>query len=209
LNVLIVLVLQSSTFDGWTTIPEGDGDLAIHNTGADGTATSIKHVSRTTINSGPGQSIETGCFVRDQFYEIEAKIMLLDASGNATSCDKSAGWNDPLFCPLFSIWGNHGETGWDNFWFDVPNNDTSTWVAGSFNVYHAVFQVTDELMTATEASFVFRGLPVGVQVIVDSVYLTPYNHEPGYMPDGWGLYEFDFFASSSTFEVNPYSQSTW
>ena len=191
------------------TVPADDGDLSVHGVGADGSASSIKHSNRVSINSGPGQPIDMECLVPDQFYEIRAKIMLLDEVGDDISCDKSAGWNDPSFCPLFSIWGKHGETDWDNFWFDAPNEDTSAWVAGSFNDYHAIFQVTDEVMTAIEAFFMFRGLAAGVQVIVDSVSLSPYNHQPEYTPDGWGLYEYDFFASSSTLEVNPFYKSTW
>ena len=202
--------MQSGSFDGWVTRPALEGTLSIHNVGADGSSSSILHSDRDSLNKGPGQFLDTNCFVAGEYYEINAKIMILDEDGNFTTCDKTAGWNDEDFCPLFSIWGrDEKEHGWGDFWLDVPNNDTSDWVEGEFNTYTAIFKLNDEIMTAIEASFMFRGLRIGAQILVDSVSFTPYNHVPDYVPPGWGEEAYDFFVSSSTFDVSPYSQPTW
>ena len=202
--------LQNGELDGWVTRPENDGSLTILEVGADGTSSSIRHVGRGKLNSGPGQFIQPECFVQNQFYEIQANIMIFDESGQPYKCDKNADWNDPKFCPLFSIWYSTDETFWDSYWYDVPNKDTNEWVEGQFNSYQAIFQMTDDLVNAIEASFVFRGLPKGVQIVLDSVSLTPYMHEPSFDPPEEELSPaFDFFMSSSTLEVNPYLQQSW
>jgi len=45
-------------------------------------------------------------------------------------------------------------------------------------------------------------------LIRQSVSLTPYMHEPTFVPSGYEITPVNFFASSSSFEVNPYTTVT-
>merc|ERR1712127_269541 len=114
----------------------------------------IKHTKRKGINRGPGQFIDTNCFVAGQLYEIDAKVMILDEKDQPISCNKTVDWGDSDFCPLFSIWITDKDG--DDYWMDVPNIISSDWNSSDFNEYHGFFKMNGALLEATEASFVFR-----------------------------------------------------
>lgn len=171
----------------WFALGDEGGSVMKYDKGADGSSSSVTHKDRSSINSGPGQYIDPGCFVEGAIYELKAKILLMDDYGNFTTCAAGADWNDDTFCPLFSFaYRNKDEY---THWFDVPNdllfgNSSMTWVAGEFNEYHSFFQVDAKIASAVEMYFLFRGPPGGIQIIVDSVSLSPYQHIPNY--DGTG-----------------------
>jgi len=70
--------------------------------------------------------------------------------------------------------------------------------------------MTEELLQAIEASFMFRGSLKSTQVIVDLISFSPYMHDLDFVPEDNGknpCFEFDF--SSSQFQIGPYNISTW
>ena len=177
----------------WFTVGEdGVGSILSYDKGADGSLTSIRHTNGVNINSGPGQYIDLGCFNEGEIYELKAKILIMNEDGNLTTCESGASWNDPDFCPLFSF-AAQTETGRVH-WIDVPNNlmfgeSNITWASGEFNEYHSYFKANEELANAKELYFLFRGSPVGVDIIVDSVSLSPYQHCPYYNGNGDPCFE--------------------
>ena len=178
--------------------------------GVDNSLRAIKHEGRTAINSGPGQFFPTECLVHEKFYEVSASIKILDENGDPYSCDKSVGFNDPLTCPLLSIWYASDDNLKNNFWFDIPNEDDTEWISGEFNDYKAFFQVDDELIEAVEASIMFRGLPKGAQIVISSVSMSPYMHLPDFVPEGYTeKTQPDFFFESSSLQVNSLTESIW
>ena len=208
-NSILSCYLQG--LDNWVTRPDGDGSIIrTLEEGADNSLGAIKHEGRTAINSGPGQFFSTGCLLHEKLYEVSARVKILDENGDPYSCDKSVGFDDPLTCPLLSIWYASDENLWNNFWFDIPNEDDSEWISGEYNDYKAFFQVDDELIEAVEASIMFRGLPIGAQIIIDAVSMSPYMHEPDFVPEDYTEEtQPDFFFESSSLQVNPLIESAW
>jgi len=135
---------------------EGSGAIEFSTDGPFGSTRSYKITNRTSVNSGPGQDLDIGCFEMGIQYKISAKIKIFDESTEDITCDQYAEWLDPNFCPLFTIWAQ------------TPNgvaklnlgNDIMTeeeWAAGEWNSYNAVFTVDERLSKAGDAHIFIRG----------------------------------------------------
>jgi len=128
---------------------------------------------RTTVNTGPGQSIDINCLELGRQYKISAQIKIMDVNGTAVTCDKNAQWLDPNFCPLFTIWAMtpNGE-GRLNLGSDLASH--VEWVAGGWNPYEAIFTVDDRLASAGDTLAYFRGPRPDVDIYFDDVSVVEY-----------------------------------
>ena len=128
---------------------------------------------RTTVNTGPGQSIDINCLELGRQYKISAQIKIMDVNGTAVTCDKNAQWLDPNFCPLFTIWAMtpNGEARL-NLGSDLASH--VEWVAGGWNPYEAIFTVDDRLASAGDTLAYFRGPRPDVDIYFDDVSVVEY-----------------------------------
>ena len=82
-----------------------------------------------------------------------------------------------------------------------------TWVSGEFNEYHGFFSVDKHLSDALELYFIFRGPPEDIQIIIDNVSFSTYQHVPNYDGTRGGFPQPDFSKIDSKYGIKGYNQT--
>ena len=94
--------LQVGSISGWRS-HDGNGYLTLDADGPEGDDMAFKFLARSHATNGPGQVIDISCLELGRTYKVNAKFFLEDGRGDPLECHPTAGWNTPLFCPMFSV----------------------------------------------------------------------------------------------------------
>jgi len=124
----------------------------------------FKYTSRTSIWSGPEQSIQPRCMRLGTHYEFTARVALRDEDDKPTFCNKDAAWRNDHFCVVLSI-KRKNKTGTKIVNF--ANEESSLWVEDQYNIFRTVVAATSDLSSSDEIFFSLIGPRKGVSIIFD------------------------------------------
>jgi len=152
------------------------GDVQIVSPGYGGSQYAIASVTRTGAWQGPGQYVDSRCFVVGEYFEVTARVRLQhEETGNFMSCDPhQKHYMHPEACPRISfrmreIMGNEiGDEVVTTFIHPVAET-VGPYNANDWNLMYGVIKITEHIAKqSTIFMFVERTAP-GVRIIVDDV----------------------------------------
>jgi len=131
--------------------------------------------NRFDFNAGMSQYFvdeRLNCLVEGDDATLSLKIKLEDEFGNPFACVGSE-WNQPTSCPLASL--RIERTDGSSTWFNLNNqynyHADGGWKANEWNVYTALFTISDDLANAASMYFTLRGVAQSNSVIVSDPML--------------------------------------
>jgi len=141
---------------------------------------------RTSVGHGLVQFLDTTCMVRDQSYDIHAKIKLMKSNSNETAtCDPSLRVLGSERCPRASI--RSSKDGNPLSYLYGIANTLSPYNETDWNYMFGSFVVNEDMSNADQVAFYFDGVAEGVEIIIDDVSIIP---SP--IPEGACLQNNDF-----------------
>ena len=121
-------------------------------------------VERNQVGAGFLVDLNSTCLVEGRRYTFEAKTKLFTEDGDPFNCTKSAGYADPLACPMF---GFEYVTNGTPLVSHYSNEDPSIYSSTTWNTFSSTFTVNHELASADSASFRIHGPAVGIGIAID------------------------------------------
>ena len=116
------------------------------------------------------QVLPVDCWQEGRAFEVFAKLHMKDQKNLQYGCDASAGIYS--HCPLLTI--RYKTDAGDQKWLYVANLDIAPWDKNIYNNFYGIFEITEEMASATEAHWYFERPPPGITILIDGVRMDEF-----------------------------------
>lgn len=159
----------------WLIKGNGDaGQITVEEPGASGKFAFVHRGERQTNFNGMWQEIDQKCLTSNSTWRISFRMILLDSTGIATSCDKTQLSGDAS-CPTVVIESHTPDKG---IVTDTLRNESpGHWESSDWNLFETTFTVSPEHLDKEETTIFINNIPSSYGYKVDDITMTRYLSE--------------------------------